>query len=122
MPAATVAADPPLDAARNAIERPRIVHRTERRVLVRRAHRELVAVGLADDDRAGGVELRDDGRVVRRDVGLEHARRRRGPDPLRAQVVLEGDRHAGQRAIAPPVEVAIDLRRARERLLARRRC
>ena len=36
-------------AAGDAIERPRVVHGTERRVLVRRAHRELVAVGLADE-------------------------------------------------------------------------
>ena len=107
-------------AAGNAIERPRVVHGTERRVLVRRAHRELVAVGLADDDRARRVEPRETTVAsYGGDVGLEHARRGGGADPSRAQVVLERDRHADQRAIAPSVEIAIDLGRALERLFAR---
>ena len=48
-PAATAAADPPLVPAGNPIERPRVARRSERRVLVRRAHRKLVAVRFADD-------------------------------------------------------------------------
>ena len=58
IPAATATADPPLDPPGMRSVRPRISRRAERRVLGRRAHRELVAVGLADDDRAGRFEPR----------------------------------------------------------------
>ena len=62
--------------------------------LGRRAHRELVAVGLADDDRAGALEplrrpwRRRAARSARASAsgGRRHA--------ARAQVVLERDRHA----------------------------
>ena len=51
--AATAAAEPPERAARYAAGSQGLLHRSERRVLVRRAHRELVHVGLAEADRAG---------------------------------------------------------------------
>ena len=53
VPCATTAADPPLDPPGTRSERHRIAHRPERRVLVRRSHGELVAIGLADDHAAG---------------------------------------------------------------------
>ena len=59
----------------------------ERRVLGRRAHRELVAVGLAEDDRAGRFEPLDDRRVVGRDEVLEDARRRRWSRTPRVQML-----------------------------------
>ncbi len=46
----------------------RIAHGTERAVLRRGAERELVKVGLADENRAGGLQARGDGRVGLRDV------------------------------------------------------
>ena len=45
--AATAAAEPPLRAARHALEVPRVGGRAPGGVLGRRAHRELVHVGLA---------------------------------------------------------------------------
>jgi hypothetical protein len=39
------------------------------------AHRELVEIGLADDDRAGILEAFDDGRVVRGNKPGEDLRR-----------------------------------------------
>ena len=109
-------------SAGNAIGRPRIPRRAERRVLGRRSHRELVAVGLADDDGAGRLEPRDDGGVERRHERLEDPRRGGRPDAARAEVVLERDRHAGQRTIAPAIAVAIDRGGALERALARSPC
>ena len=53
-------------AARDAVERPRVGRRPERRVLGRRAHRELVHVGLAEDHGPGVAEPLRDVRVVRR--------------------------------------------------------
>ncbi len=54
----------------------------ERAALGRRAHRELVAVDLAEHDRAGRAQLLDDGRVVRRDPAGEHLRAGGGRDAL----------------------------------------
>ena len=80
----------------------RVARRPERRVLRARPHRELVEVGLADDHGAGGGEPLDDGGVVRRSPALEDLRRARRRDPARAHVVLQRDRHAGQRpGLAP---------------------
>ena len=116
MPAATATAEPPLDPPGMRSSGPRIPRRAERGVLGRRSHRELVAVGLADDDRAGRFEPLDDRRVVRRHERLEDLRRGRRPDTSRADVVLERDGHAGQRPIAPARPIAIERRRPLERL------
>ena len=116
--AATAAADPPLESAGNASEVPGIPRGSECGVLRRRSHRELVAVRLADDDRAGSLEPRDDGRVVRRHVALEHPRRRRRRHAAGAQVVLERDRDAEQRRVLPQCEIPVERGGACERLLA----
>ena len=85
-------------AARDAREVPRVARRAERGVLGRRAHRELVAVGLAEQHRAGrraaGASTRG---VVRRDEVLEDLRRRGRADARGHEDVLERDRHAGER-------------------------
>ena len=47
-------------ASRNALQVPWIARRPERRVLGRRAHRELVAIGLADDHGPRAFEPLDD--------------------------------------------------------------
>ena len=53
---------------------------------------------LPIDDGAGGGEPLDDGGVVGRPPALEDLRRAGRGDAPGAEVVLEGDRHAGQRA------------------------
>ena len=76
---------------------PGVEHGAKGGVLVRRPHRELVAVGLGDDHRASRVESLHDGRVVRRDEAIEDARAGGGARAARADVVLDRHRHAGQR-------------------------
>jgi len=72
------------------------------RVLVRRSHRELVHVGLAQDDRSGGVELLDDVRVVGRHEICKHAGRAGRAPAAGAVDVLLRDWNAGERAAAAP--------------------
>ena len=86
-------------AAGDAVERPRVAGDAERRVLGRRAHRELVAVGLAEDDRAGRLEALDGRRRVGRHEALEDPRGGRRRHVARAEVVLHRHRHAEQRPI-----------------------
>jgi len=68
---------------------------------VRRAHAdeagcELVEIGLADDDGAGGAQALHRGGVVRRRVGEGRAGRR-GRKTQRVDIVLHRDRHAVER-------------------------
>ena len=90
------------------VKRPRVARRAERRVLGRRAHRELVAVRLADDDGAGLLEARR--RRSRRRAGrtLEDPRPGGRPQPARADVVLDGDGHAEQRRGSRPASGGIE--------------
>src|SRR6187200_1721944 len=83
-PAATAAAEPPLEI-------PGIVHGSVRGVLVRRAHRKLVAVGLADQDGARAGQACPGGRIVGRDVALEDLGPARGADAVGREHVLDGD-------------------------------
>ncbi len=66
-------------------------------VLRRRAHRELVHVGLAQDRDARGAQPRGDGRVVRRAPALEDLRAAGGGHVDAGEHVLEGQRDPGQR-------------------------
>ena len=60
----------------------------------------------------------DDGRVVRRPPALEDLRRARRRDAARAHVVLEGDRHAGERpGIAAGGDGGVDRRGRRAGLV-----
>ncbi len=85
-------------AAGDPVEVPRVARRAVRRVLGGGAHGELVHVGLAEDREAGGLEARDDRGVVRRDPALEDPRAARGRQAGGGQHVLDGDRHAVERA------------------------
>ena len=94
-PAATAAALPPLEPPGTRLAVPRVLDRAEARVLVGRAHGELVLVGLA---RAPG--RRPPGGCARwwrcsRAVALEDARAGRAGHALHAEQVL--DRHRRQR-------------------------
>ena len=104
-------------AARTAWRPRRIVwiaRGAERRILVRRAERELVQVGLADEDGACLAQVRDGRRVACGHVAVAHARgggRRRAAD---VEQILERDRDAVQRAaVAPGRELAVGLARLR---------
>ena len=102
-PAATAAADPPLEppGMRSSAHGLRIGPNAEFSVDEPIANSsQLVLPTMTAPAR---FEPRDDRRVVRRHVVLEHARRGGGPDAARAQVVLERDRHAGERRIAPAI-------------------
>jgi hypothetical protein len=65
-------------------------------VLAARAHRELVEIRLADDDRAGGLEPLDHRRVEGRAVALEHPRGAGRRALGRRDVVLDRDGQAGE--------------------------
>ncbi len=84
-------------ATGRALGVPRVAARAVRRVLGRRAHGELIEVGLAEDRHAGGAEAGDDGRVVRRHPTLEDPRPAGGGLPDGAEQVLDRDGHTGQR-------------------------
>ncbi len=101
-------------SARDAIERPRVARHAERRVLGRRAHRELVAVGLAEDDRAGRFEALDGGRGVGRHEALEDPRGRGRRHVARAEVVLHRHRHAEQRPIGGGGVLGVERRGPRQ--------
>ena len=90
--AATAAAEPPELPPGTARDVPRVLHRAEGRVLVRRAHRELVHVGLAEEHRAGAIELLDHVRVVGRDEVREDLRAARRAPALGAEEILVRDR------------------------------
>ena len=76
----------------------RVVDRPERRLLARRAERELVQVGLAEDDGARLAESLDDGRVANGQMPLPHVGR--GGRQLAGDVdeILDRDRHPVQGA------------------------
>ena len=83
--------------AGDGVEVPRVADRAVGRVLVRRAHRELVHVRLAEEDGAGRPEpLRDVG-VVGRAIALEDSRPGGALAALDADEVLERDRDAVER-------------------------
>src|SRR6266849_3217572 len=75
----------------------RIARRPERRVLSRRAHRELVHVGFADEHRALGAQLRDHGRIERWNEVLKNLRCARRLDTLGRVDVLNPQRYAAKR-------------------------
>jgi hypothetical protein len=85
-------------SAGNAVQRTRIVHRAVSRVLVGGAHRELVAVELAEQHSACGLELRYGGRVVGRMIALEDERARGRRNAANGEHILDRNRNAGERA------------------------
>ena len=95
--AATAAAEPPLLPPGTRSRVPWVGGRTVGRVLGRGAHRELVHVRLAEDDRARLAQPLGDVGVVRGPVALEDARPRGALPTLDRYEVLERDGHAEQR-------------------------
>ena len=104
-PAATAAAEPPLEPPGTRARIPRVAGQAEGGVLGRRAHRELVHVGLAERDQPGRLRTGcTTSASYERAVALEDARAGRGRHAARAEQVLERDRHALQPAAAVRVE------------------
>ena len=101
-------------AARDARAVPRVEHRPVGRVLVRRAHRELVLVGLAQQRRPGSRQALHDGGRVGRPVALEDPRPGLARHALGAEQVLDRERHPAERALRP----APPARRRRPRVKA----
>ena len=141
-PAATAAALPPDEPPGTRVRSHGFCDRAEAGVLVRRAHRELVLVRLAEHRHAGALQVRDARRRVRRAVALEDARAGHARHAPHAEEVLDGDgREAagvagrlvrdpevraevvGSRAAAPVVEglARAVARRRRSRALLRGR-
>ena len=107
--AATAEAEPPdeppgTSVRIGAVAPPRIDHRAEARGLVRRAHRELVIVELAEHHRAVAPELRGDGELVSRHEIAEDFRARGGAHALGANRSLMP---SGMPASGPPSPFAI---------------
>ncbi len=101
-------------SAWNTVDVPRISRNEKRAVFRRGTHREFIEIRLAHDDRAGGFELLDNRRVVRRVEVFEHPARTGGGAAAEAHVVLERDRHARQRpGNAASVHVGRPLQRVR---------
>ena len=110
-------------AAGHAREIPRVARRAVRRVLGRRAHRELVEVGLAETDEPGLVAARHDVSVLDRHEAFQDLGARGGGYVLRGQQVLVRDRHAAEgiaaarilcpgrseRALGIDVQVRVDI-------------
>ena len=97
MLAATAAADPPLDPPGTLSGSHGIAHRSVSGVLIGRAHGELVAVELAEEDRPGGIEPRHYGRIIGRMIALQDFGTRRGRSTTHHQHVLDAHGDTGQR-------------------------
>ncbi len=87
--------------------------------LVGGAHGKFVHVGLAEHDRTGRLEARDDGGIVGRCKVVEHARTAAGADPVRAENIFMNEGDAEQAATLPGRQAAIGRRRAVESLRSR---
>ena len=97
--AATAAAEPPDEPPGTRCAVPGVAHRAVGRVLVGRAHREFVAVELAQRHGAGRGQPRHHGGVEGAGVAGEHLRagRRAASARVGDEDVLVRQRHAGQR-------------------------
>ena len=118
MPSSTDAADPPDDPPGDRLGSSGCRAGAEGGILVRRAERELVQVGLADEDGSRVAEPGDDGAVVGGDVSLAHARGGRRRHAAQVDDVLQRERHAVERpAVVPARELRVSLPRLRQRLI-----
>jgi hypothetical protein len=85
-------------AARYGVLIPRVFHRAEKRVFVGRAHSEFVHVQLAENHRAGRIELADHVCIVRCDKVVEHLRAAGSAPAVGSENVFVRNRNACQRA------------------------
>jgi hypothetical protein len=87
------------------------------RALARRAHRELVHVGLTQNHAAGALELLHDVSVIGRDEVVQNFRPARGKPALRAEDILQCNRNASQGLHVAMCNAHIGRVRLRERYL-----
>ena len=98
IPAASAAAEPPLDPPATRSVSAGISHGAEVRIVGGHAVGQLVQAGLADGDRARFVQAGDNVRIaIRNEIGEELGAPRRA-DALGEEAVLVGDGNAVQRA------------------------
>ena len=83
--------------AGNALGIDGIAHRAVSGVLVRGAHRELIAVGLTENDSARSLKARNNRGVIGRMVALENLRTCGRYRALGDEDILDADRNAGER-------------------------
>ncbi len=103
MPAATAAADPPLDPPARAIDVPRVVRRAERSRLRRHGRRQLRHVRLSQEDEARPLEAPRQLRSALRAIAdvTQHPRAEVVRRPLHLNPpVLHQHRHARERPVA----------------------
>ena len=81
---------------RHPVQRARIPHRPIRRVFIRRAHRKLVAVQLAQQYRTRGLQPAHHRRVIGRPIPGQNLRPGRRRRSLHRQHILDAHRHARQ--------------------------
>ena len=118
MPAATAAAEPPLEPPGTRSRACGIVDRPIRRVLVRGSHCKLVAVELAQENRPRIRQLAHRRCRVGRPIAFQNLRPRRGRESLQRQHVLNPERNSRQlRQRFAFRSHAIDARRLRQRVL-----
>ena len=89
-------------SSRHPIERRRIPHRTERRVLVRGTHGELIAIGLAEDHAASLSSPDHRRRIVRRNVVGQQPRGAGSAQASGHDHVLDADGDSGKRPGSSP--------------------
>ena len=106
-----------------ALAPPRIDHRLEVARLVRRPHRELVHVELAQHRRARIEQIARDGRFVRRLEPVENVRARRRLHTLGAEQILDAERECPQAPapIRPRSACRTPLRPSKQSPASRRR-
>ncbi len=97
MPAASAAPAPPLLPPADRSSAPRVARRPEHLVERVRPGAHLRGVGLADHDRAGRSQTRDEQAVDLRHVLGKELRPVRGADPGRVDQILDRDRQPVQR-------------------------
>ena len=96
---------------------PRINRRSEVAGNVGRAHRKLVQVGLAEQDRARPPQVGRDGRFVRRHEAFQDPRARGRPDAAGAEQILDRERDALERPGLAAGQAPVGLGRHLERPL-----
>ena len=105
--------------ARNACRVPGVPNRSKRGVFRRRPHCKLIQVSLPDDQGAGRLQPFDCGCRVWRLIVEEYSRARRSAHTAEYHIVFDGDnRSRKRRKLLGPIDCAINLLGARNRLLA----
>ncbi len=122
MPAATAAADPPLEPPGTRSKCDRVAYWSIPGIFRRRPHSKLIAVQLSYQHRTCSLETLDHGSVIGRPIAFEDAGARSSWGALHHQHVLDTNGNAGQRGQRTPLGgELVDGRSCVERTLATQR-